>query len=189
VNYKFKYLIILTSISSSLIGCSKIRLSPKDYISHCNNIKNGLIVYAETDSFKYTLQYRTAVYQALIESGIHYKKEQLERQIEEYSGLEYYLLTIQSKSMHSKAEPNLKYLSFDLQNAISLWATDTLKPVMFQFENSSGVSPLKRFSLAFEIPKDSMADRQLIIDHYLDDRSVRLLIPGLAIQNLPNIRL
>jgi hypothetical protein len=189
VNCKLKYLILLVAISGGLVHCTKSQLSAKEYLSYCNSSENGLIVNTETDSFKYSLQYRTPVYQALIESGINYKKEQLGKLVEEYSGLEYYLLTIQSKSMQSKAEPNLKYLSFDLQNAISLWATDTLNPVMFQFENSSGVSPLKKFSLAFEIPRDSIIDRQLIIDHYLNDQRVQLLIPGSAIQNLPNIRL
>ncbi len=186
---KLIYYIWLFSLILLISSCKQRNLSAEEYIQYCNNPENKLIVQEVTDSFEYFLQYRTPEYMAILEHRSSLDKSKLRSLIEEYRGLDYYLLRIKSKYDFGKDKIDMQYMSFDFQGSIKMISLDSLTPALFQFENTQGINPYYTFSIGFDIASDSLFDRPIVIDHFRNDKAVVFNFPKDIIQSLPKLKI
>lgn len=173
----------------AITSCQNRTLSSNEYIQYCNNLENNLISKQVTDSFEYYLQFRTPEYMAIMEIGKNFDKQRLKSLINEYKGMEYYLLRIKSKYGFRKENINMQYMSFEFQKAIKMIGLDTITPALFQFENTQGISPYFTFSIGFDIVPDSLFDRSIVVNHFRNDQAVVFNFPKDIFQSLPKLKI
>jgi len=186
---KLKYYNLLWIILIATLSCQNYRLSPSEYIQYCNDPENKLIAHQVTDSFEYFIQYRTPEYMAIMELDKSNNPAQLKSSIHEYHGLEYYVLKIKHREVSRLEKSNMNYMSFDFQQSIRMVSLDSIRPVLFQFENTQGISPYYTFSIGFDSSLDSLTDRTIRIDHFKNDKPVVFTIPIQTIRNIPKLKI
>lgn len=164
-------------------GCSK---GPESYLAHFANGDNGLIQEKSDQYYSYELHYRTPEFLALIELSDDLNRKNYDDVLVEYGDLDYYLLKI--KGTRGRKESELESLfSFSFKNRIKQRLDlEVLEPVMYHYENSSGVLGEHRILLAFKRFTDK--DRIIIVDG-LDQQSHRFIFSDSSIKKIPSLHL
>lgn len=143
-----------------LIASCKTLFAPADYVKWVENPDNGLKQDHEVNGVHFELQYKPVDYIIANENGKHELPETFHQQRKEKLGeLFYFSLALKSGTqdllMHNLNEEQeyyqrVNYYSLDFQQEIKmLIGNDTLPCLMYQFENTYGVAPYIKMSLAF----------------------------------------
>lgn len=150
-------------------------MTPAEYMQWASSEESGLQIQTKKAGITANAFYRPHMQMILTDLGPSGLSDSIVKVKEkEYSGLQYYELTLQMdstdfiKSNSNGKEnylSNLYYFTFAFQRDISLIypGTDTLPVKLFHFERAYGVSPAKKFLLGFE-DKNVSGNRVLRID-------------------------
>jgi hypothetical protein len=154
---------------------SSEKLVPAEFMAWVTNKENGLKVEKTIGEFTYTAQYKPLPYVALLDlQKENVSSTELNKKMEEYSGLQYFTLQISTESQQELLKKDLtetneyysriQYFSFDMQKDLKLIdGKDTLNCELFHFERVFGLAPYARFVLGF--PKtEHKEDKTLFLD-------------------------
>jgi hypothetical protein len=185
-----------------LTGCNKNKLSPEEYVRYLEEEKSGFRVKLSTNDCDYILQYKPTDYIAARELR---KEEILEQEISrlraELDGLQYFTFSIVPKKASTgiklfsrpageETNENYLYWSDRMQEDIYLVeGSDTLRPVLFHYEDTYGIKPSADWNIAFERNKQSAkADKIFVFNNRIADAvQVRIEITSEAINTIPTI--
>lgn len=149
----------ITLLLLSAAGC-KTLLPPSQYVKWIESADHGLKQEHEVNGVQFDLQYKPADYIIACENGKHELPETFHASRKEKLGeLFYFSLALKSGTqdllMHNlnneqEYYQRVNYYSLDFQQDIKMVVgTDTLPCLMYQFENTYGVAPYIKMSLAF----------------------------------------
>lgn len=159
--------LLFTGISILVISC-KTLFAPADYVKWIENPANGLKQDHEVKGVHFELQYKPVDYIIANENAKNELSESFHQQRKEKLGdLFYFSLSLKSGTqdllMHNLDEEQeyyqrVNYYALDFQQDIKmLIGSDTLPCLMYQFENTYGVAPYIKMSLAFSGKKKEQA--------------------------------
>lgn len=183
-------------------GC-KTLLDPAAYIKWVENPEHGLRQSQVVNGVAFELQYKPVDYIIARENGKpDLSRSFYEKRKEKLGELYYFSLNLKSGEqdllMHNINDEQeyykrVNYYSLDFQQDIKLLCgTDTLACLMYQFENTYGVAPYIRMSIAFSgkkkaelLQKDSFI---LIEDRVFGGGLLRFPFNSKALDQLPGIK-
>ncbi len=179
-------------------------LEPKDYVKWLTDAGNGLIETKEIGAYKFSLFYKPAAYQALMEcEDYNFQADSVNKTIKQLEGMDYYTFRIESKVTNELANAGtasqdqysakLQYFAGEMQNDISLVdGKDTLPCSLFHYERNFGVSAHNNFILVFETgPQNKAANNKTLVfnDRVLGIGPLNLSIKGKNIDHIPQLKL
>lgn len=185
------------------LGCDRDEEFPVGYVQWVENPAHGLKISKQWKGLNMQAQYKPLEYIVAMEE----KKASLNtrvvetRKLELGDGLDYFNFsispTVQGKDVwgavsnedNSKSKNDLTYyLSYEMGKDFFLLAgQDTLRSKLFQFVNTSGISPSLDFVMAFE--KKSGKDRLLVYDDKIfGSGPIQFLIKNESINHTPTLK-
>lgn len=188
----------------AFVSCVKQTLAPSDYVDWVRDESNGLKVEKEIAGQSFTLQYKPAAYEVLMQDKDHsISKQNLSEYESNSGGLQFFTLTIitadkQEIPASGGADENMfgervTYMMSEMQYDFQLVdGNDTLPCVFFHCERNFSISPENNILLGFEKSADakSINDKTLIYtDRILDCGPVKLTIKADDLENIPELLL
>ena len=182
------------------IGCSSKELSPTKYIQWLQNNKKQIQWTTQQKDFDFRLSHRPLDWMVLREGGKELDASKYSTIQKEYEGLEYYHLEIQGESKGlleantggiTTYEDRLMYCSFDMQKDLKMVSEgDSLNCQLFHFERTFKATPAASFVLAFEKPKNELAERNIVFRaQALGFKTINWTIANGSFQQIPNLKL
>lgn len=166
--------VALVILSSHLMACSAGQMHASEFLGYLNNPEHGLTVRQEVGDMVFTAQYRPLVYEVWAQAGnAMMTKSELDKQLAENNGQQYYLFSIGSKTKGVDAlttgiseqyqyEERVRYLLGQIQQQFLLVSgSDTFPCKMHHYERTYRLGETHKMMLVFE-PKDTEAEQQLI---------------------------
>lgn len=187
-----------------MISCAKENLSPKQYVNYIREETNGLNVSKQVGDYEFRLLYKPYEYIALMQDkDENISRQQLDQKIKPMKGLQYFTLTIRTKSgqelmregisEETEYYDRLDYLVSYMQNDLSLIdGNDTLPCVLYHFERNYNTGPDNNLLLGFDIPanKNTGRDKTLVLeDQVLGTGKIMIRIAGNDINRIPQLQL
>ncbi len=185
-------------------GCAKQTLAPSEYVDWIRDESNGLRVEKEIAGQLFTLQYKPAEYEVLMQSKDHAAtREKLNEYKATSDELQFYTLTIVTSDHKEIAqsggadenvfEQRVMYMMSEMQLDFQLVdGYDTLPCVFFHAERNFNMSPENNILLGFEKSKNknTISNKTLIYtDRLLDCGPVQLTIKADDLENIPELLL
>lgn len=168
--------ILLFSSAIALSSCGKENLKPSELINWVNDPENGLIQQQSLNHFDFEVLYKPTDYIIALEGRTDQLTEvryaELKSSLE---GLQYLDLKIKSEEGNLDAlsggmetqddyYQRLDYfITYAYQDIQLVQGQDTLRPVIYHFERTYGLTPYNTILLGFE-ETGIASDRTLIID-------------------------
>ena len=188
---------------TALMGCDNGMLSPIELVKYTENPANGLRVSKKSKDFQMEAQYKPLDYiVAMEEQKTSLKKEVVENRKQELGNeMDYFNFRISPATQGKDIWSYLKggnerevhgdvafYLSYEAKKDFFLLdGPDTVDCQLFQYVNTSSLSPHLDFVLGFE--KRPTSDRVLVYnDRILETGPVAFRIEKENINNIPAIK-
>lgn len=167
-----------------LYSCSADRISYLDYV---NDPDHGLVSVQATDNCIYSLQYRTAEFMVLIETGDEtVNSREFDAILEEYDDLEYYLLTIKNREPRNTNSNLSQQLNFEFKNEIALSTQmDDINPSLYHFEG--GLETFGEYRCLLGFQKLADFDRLITIRAFDVDSIIQFNISQESISKIPEL--
>jgi hypothetical protein len=200
---RISFFLWLTAAAVLVSGCSANKLTPGEYVRWVENQENKLIAKTVKDGIEYKLQFKPVSYVALLEQRANaIDQAQLKKDIGDFSELQYYTLYISSGDHKAdvlavNATKNedyfqrLGYFVTEMQNDITLkQGKEKLPCVLYHYERDYNLTPYQKFLIAFRANDHSNeADRTLVLNDRVFNKSVELTIPADAIKKTPELQI
>lgn len=176
-----KYVIV----SLLLVEVSSCTIDRTSYVRYFNNPSSGLSDVYSSESWVYSLQYRSPELMALIEVGdSNPSKVEFEKIVENYKDLDYYLLTIKNKITVKDQSQITKYLSFSFRDQIKLLTNIEEKQAdLYHYEG--GLSSFGEHRCLLGFVKQEKMDNQISIERFVNDKNIQFNITQEAISKIP----
>ena len=178
-------------------------LPPVDYVKWIQDKDNGIKKEKVIDDIVYEIQYKPYEYIVCMEE----RKEKLadsvvKKKVEEINDMQYYDLTISLNSgsgellkygvtAYDQYDKRIKYVSFDMQNDISLVEDgDTIPCSLFHFERVYDVAPYAKFLLGFAKGKKDSPQQSVIVfdDKLFNQGLIKMTYSHEEISNIPKLK-
>jgi len=165
--------VILVSIVLSFANTACRKLSQERYIKWIRDYDNNVHVQAMHNDFIFDLQFQPSAY-ILLQRGIeNYSDSARSRELDALSALQYYTLSISRKdkgdlivsgaNTPSEKEERQYYLSYRLQDDITLEENGKILPCVLYHGERPAVAGSRTFVLAFENPETNSAKAEILI--------------------------
>jgi len=154
---------------------------PSELIKWVKNPENGFVKVRDMGEVQYTLQQVPAAVMVL--NGLkkeRVKAEEFNRELAEYSGMEYYWLRMEIPgypneiaqygiSDHSEYDARIKYLSFDMQEDITMETEsgDQVPCSLYHFERTYNITPYSTFLVGFDKTLLKEGDKTFVFNDML----------------------
>lgn len=177
-------------------------LAPANYVKWVEDPKNGLRKEKEIKDIIFSLLYQPAEYIICEDRKKEsISSEELKKELDDHSELEYYNLKIGAKDAGSELlkyklsnggeyTKRVDYYAFKFEKDIELVAgDDTIPCSIFHFERAFDVAPYSSFLIGFKIPaKCKNKDRTIIIEDKIFNKGiVKFLFSEKRINKLPKL--
>ncbi|MDB5256583.1 MAG: hypothetical protein JWM14_1278 [Chitinophagaceae bacterium] len=200
------------NVLTGLFSTPPEELLPADYIHWVENPEHGLVCSNTIDNYTYTAFYKPLDYVVLKDlDSASANTMNFKKQLGEYSGLQYYTLTIERSDdgteellrydLNSTEDyfARIEYYSFKVQHdVILLEGEDTLTCRMSHFERAYGLQSKAKIILGFEkrkgdvskIAETTNSDKTLVFyDRIFGAGIVKLRIDKSILNSIPKLKL
>ena len=194
---------VLLALLVFIYGCDKIALSPIEVVQWVENPVNGLKVEQRKENFRFQVQYKPLDYivameerkHSLLKATVEARKQELGDHLDYFSfkispatqGKDVWAYVQQAENPQVKSDLTY-YLSYEMKKDFYLLdGKDTLGCSLYQFVNTSGISPDLDFVMAFE--KRPEKDRLLVYDDKVFGLGpVQLKVKKESINHIPTLK-
>lgn len=205
MHYKRSIAFFCCAVLLILTGCERDRLSPVAYIRYMEDKGNGFRKSVVAGQWAYKVQYKPAGYIYLQErKGAELNQADYSKRKAQLADWCFFNVYVQHDTIHTAAPIRLTssnlaqyntalsyYLSANSRNFILYTGSDTLYPVIYNYENNYNLSPEDVFVVGFHLRKSSLKNTQQMMlvydDELLQNGFVRFAFDQKDIQNEPQI--